>query len=153
MSCASSMAASTRAFSSLTRWPTSRLAGAGRGLQPGVVDLRQDAVLARQPAVAKVFPVGLGVQTRRLGVERGEQVADRAIQRLGRVIFEFGNGVHGLLVEAAADDSFVPPLKGLGFKLHVYPALKPWANSFVPLRGTWFMQIRFTQQTGIHEDN
>ena len=70
------------------------LCRAGRGLQPGVVDLRQDAVLARQPAVAECLPVGFAVQRGGFGVERGEQIGDGAIQRLGRVVFEFGNGVH-----------------------------------------------------------
>ena len=108
------MAASARAFSSLTRWPTSRLASSGRGLQPGVVDLRQHAVLARQPAVAKFLPVGFGMQRASFGIERREQFSDGAIQRIGRVVVEFGNGVHGRCSRLKPARSMASPLKGLG---------------------------------------
>ncbi len=70
------------------------LGGLGRGLQPGVVDLRQQAVLARHPAVAERLPVGLGLQRASFGLQRSEQFGDGAIERRGRKIFEFGNGVH-----------------------------------------------------------
>jgi hypothetical protein len=66
----------------------------GRGFQPNVIDLSEDAVLARQPAVAKGFPVSVGMERGDFPIEGGEQIADGAVERFRRVIFEFGNGVH-----------------------------------------------------------
>ena len=89
--CASSMAASARAFSSLTRCPTSRFASFGRGLQPGVVDLREHAVLARHPAIAERLPVGFAVaarQSRRRARRTGRRRRDRARQASSRRVWE-----------------------------------------------------------------
>ena len=64
------------------------------GLQPCVVDLREQAILARHPAVAKRLPVGLGLQRASLGLKRSKQVSDGFIERCRRIVVEFGNGVH-----------------------------------------------------------
>jgi hypothetical protein len=39
----------------------------------------------------------------------------------------------------------IRPLRGLGFVIHFYRALKSWANSIRPLRGLGFV-IHFTQR-------
>src|SRR5215472_14384877 len=65
-------------------------------LQPAIVDLRKQAIPARQPAVAKGFPVGLRLQRSGLHFKRSKEVSNGLIQRGRREIFEFGNGVHML---------------------------------------------------------
>ena len=57
------------------------LRGPGRGLQPGVVDLREYAVLARHPAVAECPSSRIRMLSAGFRVERGEQVGDGAIER------------------------------------------------------------------------
>src|SRR5580704_11265695 len=62
----------------------------GRGFQPDVVDLRQDAVLAGEPAISEGLPVGLVSERRCLQVKSREEISDRTIQRFWGVIVEFG---------------------------------------------------------------
>jgi len=59
------------------------LCGARRGFQPDVVDLGEDAVLARQPAIAKRLPVGIGVERRSFVVEGTEEFGNGTVQRFG----------------------------------------------------------------------
>ncbi len=56
----------------------------GRGLQPEFVQLGQNAVLARHPAIAKSFPIVLGGDSSRLLLERSQKFADGAVERRGR---------------------------------------------------------------------
>ncbi len=67
---------------------------AGSGFQPGVVYLRQDAILAGQPAVAEVLPVGLVRERRCLRFKRSKQISDGAVKSVRGVVVEFRYGVH-----------------------------------------------------------
>ena len=70
------------------------LVSRGRGLQPSVIDLRQDAALARHPAVAKCLQIRIVSDRRAFLLQGLQQLTRGRIQRLGRVIFEFWDGVH-----------------------------------------------------------
>ncbi len=70
------------------------LGGAGRGLEPEFVYLREHAILARHPAVAELFKSLRIGGSLGLGLQRGEEFGGGGIKRGGREIFEFGNGVH-----------------------------------------------------------
>src|SRR5271166_1159364 len=64
------------------------------GLEPQLIDLRQDPVLARHPAIAKVFPVRFVLDSRGFLVKRVVKIGKATVDEGRRVIFEFGNGVH-----------------------------------------------------------
>ena len=57
-----------------------------RGLQPQVIDLRKNAILARHPAIPKYFPPILGTNRRRFLLERGQKFAHRTVERCGREV-------------------------------------------------------------------
>ena len=82
------------------------LGRAGRGLQPDVVDLREDAVLASEPAIAEGFAVCVGMQRGGFVIERGEQVGDGAVECVRRVVFEFGNRVHSVRLQRDPERRF-----------------------------------------------
>ena len=52
-----------------------------RGLQPEIVDLRENAVLARQPAIAEGFPVGFALDGRGFLLQRRQQLLDGVVER------------------------------------------------------------------------
>ncbi len=65
----------------------------GSSLQPKIVDLREDAVLAGHPAVTEFFPRVL--RSDRVGFlpDSSEQLTHCAVERRGRIVVEFGNAV------------------------------------------------------------
>src|ERR1700687_5269046 len=65
-----------------------------RGFQPQIIELGEEAVLARHPAIAKCFPVIFGTDRCRLLVERRQKLAHGAIERGWREISKFGDCVH-----------------------------------------------------------
>ena len=64
-------------------------------------------------------------------VERGEQIGGGAIERLGRVVFEFGNGVHEFVFSASRR---VHRRRGAGFAFAASAGLRP-AVHLPPLKG------------------
>ena len=86
---------------------------AGRGLQPEVVDLGQDAVLARHPAIAEFFPRGFVGDGAGFHLERGGQFRDGLVERRGRVAVEFWNAVHRPVPSLRDSDSNWPPTRHL----------------------------------------
>ncbi len=56
-------------------------------LEPQVIDLREDAVLAGHPAVAEGFPVGLGGDRRGFLLQRSQQLLSSLVQGGGGEAF------------------------------------------------------------------
>ena len=81
-------------FSSLTRRPTSRFAGPGAAFSQVSLTWVSTPFLRASQRSRKALPVGFAVQIAALGVERGEEFGDGAVERFGRIIVEFGDGVH-----------------------------------------------------------
>src|SRR5215472_10147189 len=89
------------------------LGWAGSSLKPSVIDLGEDAVLARHPAVAKELPVVFAGDGTRLLINRSQQFANSLVQAGRRIILKFGNCVGhpsscGTGTLACADLSLVP---------------------------------------------
>ncbi len=109
------MAASARAFSSLTRWPTSRFAVLGAAFSQVSLTCVSTPFLRAIQRSRKVFQSDSLLQRGGFGVERGEQVGDGAIERVRGVVVEFGNGVHDVVAR-------VPLPKGLRIKMYRLPS-------------------------------
>jgi hypothetical protein len=62
------------------------LVRAGRGFQPLIVELREDAVFAGDPAIAECLPVVLGAYCCRLLLQRGQKFAYGAVESGGREV-------------------------------------------------------------------
>jgi hypothetical protein len=65
----------------------------GGALEPLVVDLREDAVFAGHPAIAKGFEIGVGADLGGFCGTRGDTLAGSLLEGGGRMVRQFGNGV------------------------------------------------------------
>ena len=68
----------------------------GSALQPQIVDLGQDPVLAGHPAIAECFQISVIAHLRCFRLARCDAFASSLLQRRRRVLRQFGNGVRHL---------------------------------------------------------